>query len=563
MVERPLIELLKAAESWQGRADRRAQRPLGELLKDAGIITDEMINYALTIQRVSRERLGDVLLRLRFTTDSEVARVLARQAGSAYTALDSIVPTADALSQVPFTVAQKTGLLPLDVIEGNLIVATHDPFNVEIENRIGRFTSYPVKLVVAPASRLHRLIQRAYYIAEHPIDEEIQRLAESILAGRDFSAERLFDLLISSAIDLHASDLHVSPTPAATLVSYRVDGVLQLRYALPPLTHGRVVSTCKVRAGLDIADATRAQDGRMSFTFLDGNYDLRVSTMPATQGENLVVRILSGGGELISLEDIGFNTHQLDLLRTMTAHPHGTILVTGPTGSGKTTSLYGMLRRINAMEKNVLTIEDPVEYQMPLMRQVEVNEKAGINFAGAIRSFLRQDPDVILVGEIRDEETATQAMRAAQTGHLVFSSLHTNDALGAIMRLRDLGIVDYVLSSSLIGIVAQRLLRRLCNQCKRPMEGTQGKLWEFLPMNTLYEHVGCDYCHGTGYTGRQAVAEILVIDEEMSRLIESGSSPYELSRVANERGHHTMQVAGVEMVKAGITDITEFKRVLA
>jgi len=540
-----------------------AQRPIGELLKEAGIITDEMINYALTIQRVSRERLGDVLLRLRFTTDTEVARVLARQSDLPYEPLDAFVPVSGALAQLPFTIAQKTGLLPIEVIDGNLVVATHDPFNIEIENRIGRFTSYPFTLVVAPASRLNRLVQRAYYIAEHPIDEEVERLAETILAGREFSAERLFDLLISSAIDLNASDLHISPTPAAMLVSYRVDGVLQLRYALPPQTHGRVVSTCKVRAGLDIADATRAQDGRMSFTFLDGNYDLRVSTMPATQGENLVVRILSGGGELISLEDIGFNAQQLEVLRTMTSSPNGTILVTGPTGSGKTTSLYGMLRRINAMEKNVLTIEDPVEYQMPLMHQVEVNEKAGINFAGAIRSFLRQDPDVILVGEIRDEETATQAMRAAQTGHLVFSSLHTNDALGAIMRLRDLGVVDYILSSSLIGIVAQRLLRRLCQHCKRPMDATPDELWESLPMNSLYEHVGCEHCHGTGYSGRQAVAEVLLIDEELSRRIESGSSPYELNRIAKERGHITMHVAAVEMVKAGLTDISEFKRVLS
>jgi len=231
---RPISELLKDAEAWKGEPDRRAQRPIGELLKDAGIITEEMITYALTIQRVSRERLGDVLLRLRFTTDTEVARVLARQSGLPYASLNTFVPAPDALAQIPFTVAQKTGLLPIEVLDGHLVVATHDPFNSEIESRISRFTSYPLKLVVAPASRLFRLVQRAYYIAEHPIDEEVGRLAETILAGREFSAERMFDLLISSAIDLHASDLHISPTPAATLVSYRVDGVLQLRYALPP-----------------------------------------------------------------------------------------------------------------------------------------------------------------------------------------------------------------------------------------------------------------------------------------------------------------------------------------
>ncbi len=536
--------------------------PVGQLLKDAGIITDEMIAYALTIQRVSRERLGDVLLRLRCVTDTEMARVLAKQTSLPYDPLDNYSMDADALGQLPFNVAQKLGLLPLRVKDNHLVVAVHDPFNEEIGTRIGHFTSYPLKLVVAPASRLHRLIQRAYYIAEHPIDEEIERISVTILSGHEFSSERLLDLLISAAIDLHASDLHISPTPVVTLVSYRVDGVLQLRYALPALAHGRVVSTCKVRAGLDIADSTRAQDGRMSFTFLEGKYDLRVSAMPATQGENLAVRILSGGGELISLEDVGFNKDQLAVIRTMTSRPFGTILVTGPTGSGKTTTLYGMLRRINAMEKNVLAIEDPVEYQMPLVRQVEVNEKAGIVFSGAVRSFLRQDPDVILVGEIRDEETATQAMRAAQTGHLVFSSLHTNDALGAVMRLRDLGVENYVLSSSLNVIVAQRLLRRLCQHCKRSVRAASGALWNGLPLSSLYEHVGCDHCRSTGYMGRRAVAEVLVIDDELRHLIDNGSSPYELERVTRERGQVTMRDVARKLVADGITDIDEFERVL-
>ncbi|MDZ4202949.1 MAG: GspE/PulE family protein [Gallionella sp.] len=538
-----------------------AQRPIGELLKEAGIVTEEMIEYALTIKRVSRERLGDILLRLRFATDAEVARVLASQTGLTYEALDTFKPEPDALAQIPFNAAQKLALLPVRVEDGKLIVATHDPFNSEIESRVGRFTSYPMQLVVAPAARLNRLIQRAYYIAEHPIDEEIERLSGAIMSGREFNAERMLDLLLSSAIDLRASDMHISPTPTATLVSYRVDGVLQLRYALPPSAHGRVISTCKVRAGLDIADATRSQDGRMSFAFLDGSYDIRVSTMPSSTGENLVVRILSGGGELISLQEIGFSDAQMEALNHMTSRAHGTILVTGPTGSGKTTSLYGMLRRINAMEKNVLTIEDPVEYMMPLMHQVEVNEKAGITFGSSIRSFLRQDPDVILVGEIRDEETASQAMRAAQTGHLVFSSLHTNDALGAVMRLRDLGIVDYVLSSSLVGIVAQRLLRRLCPHCKKPATGS-GE-WQDIPLTSLYEHVGCEHCRDTGYSGRQAVAEVLLVDDELRRMIDSGASPYELERATRARGQVSLNDSGRELVQSGITDIAEFNRVLA
>ena len=539
-----------------------ARRPIGELLKNAGIVTDEMIAYALTIQRVSRERLGDVLLRLRFATDTEVAHTVALQAGLPYDSLEDAVPEANALTQLPFTIAQKSGMLPLAVKDGHLLIATDDPFNPAIESRIARFTSYPVKFVVAPASRLKQLIQRSYYIAEHPIDEEIERLAGAIMAGREFNAEHFFDLLLSAGIYLRASDLHVSPTPAATLVSYRVDGVLQLRYALPPQAHTRLVSACKVRSGLDIAESNKAQDGRMSFAFLDGAYDMRVSTMPATLGENLVVRILAGGGQLISLEDAGFDAAQLALIRGMTAHPHGTILVTGPTGSGKTTSLYGMLRRINAMQKNVLTIEDPVEYLMPLIHQVEVNDKAGITFAAATRSFLRQDPDVLLIGEIRDEETAALTMRAAQTGHLVFSSLHTNDAMGAIVRLRDLGVMDYVLSSSLIGVVSQRLLRRLCLNCRRPVTAGPEEQWQGLSLSSLYEHAGCPHCHGTGYAGRQAVAEVLEIDDELRRLIDSGASPYEFRRIASTSANTTMRDAGRAMVAAGLTDIAELSRVL-
>lgn len=539
-------------------------RPIGELLKEAGIVTDETISYALKIQKVSRERVGDVLLRLRFATDTEVARIVARQNDLPFDNLEGRIPQRAALAQIPFTIAQKLSLLPLEIVDNHLLVATDNPGNPEIADRIARFSSYPLRPVVAPTSRLLRLIQQAYYMAEHPLDEEVERIVGAILAGREFSAERLFDLLLSTAIDLHASDMHISPTPNAGLVSYRVDGVLHLRYALPAGAHSRLVSTCKVRSGLDIAESNRAQDGRMRFAFLDGQYDLRISTMPAALGENLVVRFLSGGGELISLEDAGFNADQQALLRRMTVHPHGTILVTGPTGSGKTTTLYAMMRRINTMEKNVLTIEDPVEYEMPLVRQVEVNEKAGTTFATAIRSFLRQDPDVMLVGEIRDEETASLAMRAAQTGHLVFSSLHTNDAVSAISRLRDLGVEDYILSSSLIGLVAQRLLRRLCPHCKRPASPrAEGETWEGLPVAGLFEHAGCPYCRDTGYSGRLAVGEVLVVDDEVRKLIDHGASSIEIEQATRGKGMYRMRDAGHRLVADGVTDIAEFIRVLA
>lgn len=538
-------------------------RLIGELLQDAGIVTEAMIAYALTIQKVSRERVGDVLLRLRFATDTEVARVVAHQNGLPFDQLIQCVPQAEAYSQVPFALAQKLTVLPLWIIDGALVIATDHPNNPEIIERIGRYSSYPLRMVVAPTSHLQRLIQKTYYLAEHSIDDEIARITNATLAGGEFSAERLFDLLLSSAIDVHASDIHMSPTPNATLISHRIDGVLHLRYALPANVHDRLISICKVRAGLDIAESHRAQDGRMRFSFLEGLYDLRISTLPAVLGENLVIRILSGGGELISLDEAGFNLAQQDQLRRMSLQTHGTILVTGPTGSGKTTSLYAMLRRINVIEKNVITIEDPVEYDMPLVRQVELNEKAGISFASAIRSFLRQDPDVILVGEIRDQETAQMAIRAAQTGHLVLSSLHTNDAISAISRLRDLGVQDYLLSSSLIGLVGQRLLRRLCPHCKQPTRGTvEGELWHKLPVTSLFTHVGCLRCRSTGYSGRQAVCEVVEIDELLRTLIDDGASSFQIEQHARAKGQFSMRDAGIQLVADGETDIAEFNRVL-
>jgi len=539
-------------------------RPIGELLKEAGIVTEEMVSYALKIQKVTRERVGDVLQRLRFATDSEVARVVAQQSGLPYDHLEGFTAQAEALGQVPFAVAQKLGILPLKIAAGRLLLATDNPYNPEIADRVGRFSSYPLDLHVAPTSHLARLIQRAYYLVQNPIQAEVERFCAAIMAGREFSAERLLDLLLQSAVDLRASDLHLSPTPSATLASYRIDGVLQLRYALPPLSHGRLVSTCKVRAGLDIAESNRPQDGRMRFSFLDGQYDLRVSTMPSARGENLVVRFLSGGGELISLQDAGFDPEQQATLMRMTQRPHGTILVTGPTGSGKTTTLFAMLRRVNTMAKNLMTIEDPVEYEMPLARQVEVNEKAGVTFAAAIRGFLRQDPDVMLVGEIRDQETASLAMRAAQTGHLVFSSLHTNNALASLARLRDLGVEDYLLSSSLIGLIGQRLLRRLCPHCKRPAQAVEpDAAWNGLPVVGLFEHVGCDWCRHTGYIGRVAVGEVIQIDDDLRWLIDSGASGFEIERYARDRTLYRIRDAGLRLVASGQTDIAEFDRVLA
>jgi len=443
------------------------------------------------------------------------------------------------------------------------VLAAEDPGNATLPGLLARFVTHPLRLVVASKAHLIKEIQRRYFRAEHPLNEEIERNSQTIAAGRDFSAEHLVELLLCSAIDGHASDMHVSPTPLSTLVSLRVDGVLQLRYSLPAAAHQRIVSAMKVLSALDIADQNRAQDGRMSFNYLETRYDLRISTMPGVYGENLVIRVLAGNSELYSLSTIGFTDAQIAQLDRLTRRSHGSVLVTGPTGSGKTTTLYAMLRRIDMLRRNVLTVEDPVEIRVPMVRQVEVNEKAGITFGSAIRAFLRQDPDVILVGEIRDTDTAQLTLRAAQTGHMVLSTVHTNDAIGAIVRLRDLGCQDFVLSASLNGVVAQRLVRRLCVHCRLPVAPSDDlrRRYDALP-ERIFEHAGCPYCAQTGYVGRIAVAEIIEFDSELRGLVEQGAMPTEIEKVVRQRGVKSLMDAGHALVEAGITDLAELERVI-
>ncbi len=538
------------------------KRPLGQLLKEAEVVNEETLAYALKVQATSGTRLGETLQQLKFVTDQEIAQVLAHQFEVPFTELDEpLVP--EVLRLLPFNFAQRHLVLPLAVEGGTAVLAVEDPGNPQLGALLARFVSQPHRLKVAPKGRLVREIQRRYYRAEHPLDAEIERMSQTIAAGRDFPAERLAELLLSAAIDARASDLHISPTPLATLVSLRLDGVLQLTYTLPASAHGRLVSTVKVMSGLDIADMNRAQDGRMSFPYLEEKFDLRISTMPGVNGENLVIRVLAGNNELYSLSSIGFDDAQIARLDRMIRRSHGAILVTGPTGAGKTTSLYGMLRRINMLQRNVLTIEDPVEFRIPLARQMEVNEKAGITFSSAVRAFLRQDPDVILVGEVRDEDTAQLAMRASQTGHLVLSTLHTNDAIGAIVRLRDLAVDDMVLSASLIGVVAQRLVRRLCPHCKTEVAIQDDDLARYgaLPPHVAH-HQGCARCHFTGYAGRAAIAEVIEFDEELRSLVERGAMPTEVERRAREKGMKSLREAALSLVRSGVTDLTEIERVL-
>jgi type IV pilus assembly protein PilB len=535
-------------------------RLLGEILVEAGLISPRLVDYALSVSRTTGARLGETLEKLGLVTDREIALAIARQIGAPFADL-SEASQPEALRLIPLNFAQKHMVLPLALEGGRLRLACEKPNDAQLSGLIARFAAQPLELFVAPKTALGREIQRRYYRAEHSLDDEVGKIAQAAAAGRDFPAERLAELIISAAIESAASDIHVSPTPLASIVALRIDGVLQTRFSLPIAAHARLVSAVKVMAALDIADTNRAQDGRIAFKYLEERHDLRVATMPNVNGENLVIRLLAAGGEnLWSLQHLGYTPPQIAQIERMTRRAHGGILVTGPTGSGKTTTLYAMLRRIDMLSRNVLTVEDPVEIRLPLARQMEVNERAGITFASALRAFLRQDPDVILVGEVRDAETAQLTLRAAQTGHTVLSTVHTNDAVGAIVRLRDLSCQDAVIASSLNGIVAQRLVRKLCPYCRAEAQPAPELAARLSGVEKIYRHVGCAHCRGTGYLGRQAVAEILEFDAELRGMVEHGALPTEIEQAVRRRGVASLEEAALALVAAGVTDLAEVER---
>jgi len=376
---------------------------------------------------------------------------------------------------------------------------------------------------------------------------------------------------LNNAIKDRVTDIHITPESTASHIFYRIDGVLQHYYSLPLELHQQISARIKILSDLDISEQRRPQDGAFSYEFLNEDFDLRVSTLPTNFGENIVMRLLGKNASLFSLTHLGLSEENSKKVESYFTKPYGIILVVGPTGSGKTTTLYSALRKVDSLKKNVMTIEDPIEYKFSFIRQTQLNEKAGYDFNAAIRAFMRQDPDVMLVGEIRDSETAELAIRASITGHLVLSTLHTNDAVGTIPRLGDLNIPPYLIGSGLLAILAQRLVRKLCPKCKKKIQMTREELSSLKiservlsrhPEPAIYEAVGCDQCHNTGYTGRQAIIEILDIDDDIEAMISAEATTLEILKVAHQKGMHSMKEDGFEKVLRGITTFAEIQRVV-
>lgn len=541
------------------------RKRIGDLLKEEGIIRDQEIGLALIEQKATRERVGDILLRLGLVTQTELAQAIAKQSGIDFLELRNFTPPKEALISLPVQFARDNSLLPVGIEDTTLIVATSEPDNSKLLDLTSRIAKKRIRCVAASSSQIRNHIEKDYYLLEHPIEDEIhEQLEHSRHSPHDVDTEKLFTLFMMSAINSRATDIHITPTNKTTQIHYRIDGILYPFYTFPIEVHQRIISTIKVKADMDISEQRKPQDGRLSFGFLNETYDVRISTLRVSHGENMVMRILSSSEELYNVKNLGLDPEDITTIKDTLLKPFGMIIVSGPTGSGKTTTLYAALREINSIEKNIVTVEDPIEYRFPLIRQTQVNEKAGYTFSSAVRAFLRQDPDVILIGEVRDKDTATMALRAAQTGHLVLSTLHANDAVGAIPRLKDLDMKDFMISSSLLCVIAQRLVRSLCPSCKEPYSSgeEEHRIFGIQPGTEVYAPVGCPKCLKTGYLGRLMVAEILVVSKEVERLVSGGAHPFEIKEKAIEEGMYTLVGDGARKILSGKTSFVEARRVL-
>lgn len=542
---------------------------IGELLVSQGIITEKQLDIALVQQKVTGAILGDLLIKLGFITASEFASTISVQAGLNYLDLSEIQPDEEALRLVPKEIAQKAGLIPLALIEGRLTIGITNPSNIVAVDTAAKITGKQPVVYMVDKDGYQETIEKAYFFITHPIqkrmDEIIANLRQITGAVPGATIAELVDLIMMDGIRKSATDIHISPADDVTNVFYRIDGVLQHGHCIQKLAHSGLVSRIKILSQLDIAEQRLPQDGSFSHDFLTKHFEVRVSTVPSIYGENLVLRLLAGAGPLLKLESLGMQSSIIGQIRRLFNKSYGIILIAGPTGSGKTTTLYAALRELNRLERNILTVEDPVEYRLSYVKQTQVNEKAGYEFASAARTFMRQDPDVMLLGEIRDSETAQMAVRAAITGHLVLSTVHTNDAATAIPRLLDLKVDKFLLSSALCAVLAQRLVRKNCKHCIEPyqLDLSEQKIFQQygIAKTEGMKGKGCPKCHGSGYIGRVSICEVLEIDHKIRQMVFEGASPGSIMETAMANGMAPLQHDGVLKAAEGVTTIAEVMRV--
>ena len=554
---------------------------LGDLLLSSGVISHEQLERALELQKESKERLGDVLVQSGIITEQQLIEALKIQLGVEFVDLTAVSIPVELAKYVPRTLAKKYCVVPVKLVRDTLYLAMSDPLDFIAQEEVMAASRKRVIPMIATHRATEQAISRLYGSeGTARVIEEMKREAGSAgpdivpaqLAKDSDSSEgaptiRFVNSLIERAFTERASDIHLEPQEGEMVVRMRIDGLLRRVLTVPAELQSTVISRLKIMGGMDIAERKVPQDGHAMLRVKGSEIDLRISSMPTVYGEKIVLRLLNKTSQLLSRDAIGLEGEDLEYYRTLLKNPSGVILLVGPTGSGKSTTMCVMLRDLAREEVNIVTLEDPVEYYIPGVSQCQINEKTGMTFAGGLRAILRQDPDIISVGEIRDGETASIAMRAAITGHLVLSTLHTNDAPSAVDRLRDVGVEPWLISGALRGVVSQRLVRRICPHCKRAYHPASDELallgLDDAPDLVFYKGEGCPDCHHTGYAGRRAVFEILMIDAPLRRLITAGASADELADEARRHGFTTMRERCRDLVLRGETTAEEAARTIS
>lgn len=562
--------------------DGSGKMRLGERLVEAGLLTQTQLDLALREQKRTGKYLGEVLSDLGFVQQEVITDFLAREARVKVVKLENITIDRDVVNAIPFHIAKEFQVIPISKDEKTLTVAMSDPFNVSAIDSLEQMTGMKINVVTATVREILNAID-LHYTKSETVEDTIDKLieegpdklreAEIEAAGAEAGAGvdppiiRLVDQIITRAVNNRASDIHFEPDEKVFRVRVRIDGILRQDVLIPKPMQSAVIARLKIMGEMDVAEHRIPQDGRATIYVGRREINLRMSCLPTAHGENIVIRILDPATQILDLKVLGMPPKLLTEFREILKIPYGVILVTGPTGSGKTTTLYSALSEVSTMERSVYTLEDPIEYRMPLIRQTQINEEAGLTFATGLRALLRQDPDVILVGETRDTETAMLMVRAALTGHLVFSTLHTNDAAGAIPRLVDMGVEPYLLPASLLAILAQRLVRTVCPHCKEEVKNAE-QVFENLkitPPPDMYPRLwrgrGCRECKETGYLGRIGIFELIRLDERFHEPIIRRSGAPTYLRLAKEKGMETMFEDGVRKAVQGITTLEEVLRV--
>ncbi len=552
--------------------DRATRKSLGEMLIEENLLTAEQLEEALELQRRQGGKLSDLLVNQGLVKPEELAAVLSVQLNVPLIDLQRHKVQPEALRLIPEDMARKHTLIPLDIVGDSLIVVMADPEDIHTIEDVKAQSRMRVEVALGILSDIEQAIDLNYR-SSGEIDRQVSQFAPSVKEATEVTSELIartpvaqsLDLLIAQAVRDRASDVHLEPQEDRLRIRYRIDGILHDMFSLPLTGHAPLVSRVKILAGMNIAEQRRPQDGQFSIEVGDRQVDIRVATMETVYGEGVALRILDKSLSLFTLPELGFLADALKKYRALLNSPFGMILVGGPTGSGKTTTLYASINQLDANERNILTVEDPIEYRFLDINQTQVNPKAGITFATGLRAILRHDPDIILVGEIRDRDTASTAVQAALTGHLVLSSIHANDAVSVLFRLIDLGVEPYLISSTLVGIVAQRMVRRICTHCRAPSQPSVEEQITYEeemkePPTILYSGAGCNLCASTGYRGRTGLFELLVMSEEIRRMLLSNVSAGDIRAEALREGMITMKRDGMLKVKEGITSVSEVLR---